>query len=280
MSQQQHAIVAVSGDELAIPGLAADVAERCQRAGLVRADAEWVVHLGTEYGVSQGAIVGYVEEGIGLPSIAESLRLQQEHTNLKKSSVPTISSALEKLGFREEKLPELAPIDQKILFHGQALSARQVERAQLDEILSDSTRAESAAPTITYAPQATMLEVLVELAGELYLDDGVDPLALILDRIEDGLGGDLTQAYQMAQDTPRTFLRFLRGDINALELRQGMLDALATTEEQTDEEDATALTSLGLPDTGDVIERHMQIIGDDPVDLDDAEMDEEYEDDY
>lgn len=243
-------------------GLSAIDNDRCDKLGLREVEVAAIAQLPELYeGTTTSEIIGFVENGMSVARVAESLRLQHDIVELGDSDVPMIGFAVDSIGFTStDEVDSLVADAGKFLVYGQQLTAAEYEEHLLASIVAGKTDV-SAAKSVFHSPADDVLSSLIEAVAKVEAA-GDDPLEYLMKQISEIFDGDMLAAFRSCMDDQDRFLRILSGD-----------DTLTYTRSDDSDLPPDLLTGLGAMN---ISPRDLGLAGSD--DPEDEQVEDEYPD--
>ena len=191
-----------------------DVVSRCRALNMTQPQMRAVADLNAMYECPSSEIVGYVENSISLPKVAECLRLRHELQELSGADVETINQYVELIDFHSPNEIEHFDAEGRLIYNGRAMTAEQREDILLQEILGGDKTAQvmPGGPIISY-PHDKIIETLLEGSEDAFSESD-DPVKELLEKIKAQMDGNILMAYHLCVDQPNEYRLFLRGKID------------------------------------------------------------------
>ena len=212
--------IAVFDDQsLTASGLSDDLIARCRALNLTRSHIFAVDPLNKLYGIPSEEIVGYVENGIALPRVAECLRLRHELQELNDTDVETVNEYVDLIDFRLPNEIDDFATNGRMIYNGRAMTQEQREDELIQQLISDEDNSQSVTntPIIQHAHDK-IIETLLEGSEDAFSKSD-DPVKDLLEKIKADMDGDILRAYHLCVGQPNDFRRFLKGKIDIHSLR-------------------------------------------------------------
>ena len=212
--------IAVFDDQsLTASGLSDDLIARCCALNLTRSHIFAVDPLNKLYGTPSEEIVGYVENGITLPRVAECLRLRHELQELNGTDVETVNEYVDLIDFRLPNEIDDFATDGRTIYNGRAMTQEQREDESIQQLISDGDTSKPANNTsIIQHAHDKIIETLLEGSEDAFSESD-DPVKELLEKIKVEMDGDILRAYHLCVGQPNDFRRFLKGKIDIHSLR-------------------------------------------------------------